>query len=465
MKDPTEWRKKVAAWKNGTPTSELFNLPKYDGGTDDKTYLPEYEYEATVTPQGTSLEKHKRITNEEDWQKYLGNVGAGYINKAQESVAKPILEGLKTASYFTPLGPVTSFADLLAAKMNGQSDEDVMMAAAGMLPGVRWANGVGRVARGVNAIHNLSPEELRAISRNRVASALESRFPGISSADDVVNDLDIFATNFPNEVEPAIKDLLSGTDDAVGFLEKMHMLKRGKNGRPVWHPGYAGQRFNPTHGDFAHAYYRNMTPQQASYQGMLDISNVPINGRILMDHLSTDSYPMIANAFQKDASQSPLWYKFKKYAQEIQGKPYGELTEFERPFRHIDVANFTPPTFELAPVDEYIRLNREGKLGKLDQIKAVERLNKHIDRLQQSVGKDIPEAYIDDNGYDIIAPFLHGTRVHDKGKSIHINPANKGKFNATKKRTGKTTEQLAHSKNPLTRKRAIFALNSRKWSK
>ena len=54
---------------------------------------------------------------------------------------------------------------------------------------------------------------------------------------------------------------------------------------------------------------------------------------------------------------------------------------------------------------------------------------------------------------------------YDKGKSIHINPANKGKFNATKKRTGKTTEQLAHSKNPLTRKRAIFALNSRKWSK
>lgn len=54
--------------------------------------------------------------------------------------------------------------------------------------------------------------------------------------------------------------------------------------------------------------------------------------------------------------------------------------------------------------------------------------------------------------------------LYDKGKSIHINPANKGKFNATKKRTGKTTEQLAHSKNPLTRKRAIFALNARKWN-
>lgn len=46
---------------------------------------------------------------------------------------------------------------------------------------------------------------------------------------------------------------------------------------------------------------------------------------------------------------------------------------------------------------------------------------------------------------------------------IHINPANKGKFNATKKATGKTTEELTHSKNPLTRKRAIFAQNAKKW--
>jgi len=49
-----------------------------------------------------------------------------------------------------------------------------------------------------------------------------------------------------------------------------------------------------------------------------------------------------------------------------------------------------------------------------------------------------------------------------KGK-IHIKPKNIGKFNATKKATGKTTEELTHSKNPLTRKRAIFAQNAKKW--
>jgi hypothetical protein len=46
---------------------------------------------------------------------------------------------------------------------------------------------------------------------------------------------------------------------------------------------------------------------------------------------------------------------------------------------------------------------------------------------------------------------------------IHIKPENKGKFTATKKATGKTTEELTHSKNPVTKKRAIFAQNAAKW--
>lgn len=47
--------------------------------------------------------------------------------------------------------------------------------------------------------------------------------------------------------------------------------------------------------------------------------------------------------------------------------------------------------------------------------------------------------------------------------SINIKPENRGKFTETMRRTGKTAEELSHSKNPLTRRRAIFALNARKW--
>jgi hypothetical protein len=51
-----------------------------------------------------------------------------------------------------------------------------------------------------------------------------------------------------------------------------------------------------------------------------------------------------------------------------------------------------------------------------------------------------------------------------KAKSpIHLNPKNKGKLTATEKNTGKSVAELTHSKNPLTKKRAIFAQNAKKW--
>jgi len=57
--------------------------------------------------------------------------------------------------------------------------------------------------------------------------------------------------------------------------------------------------------------------------------------------------------------------------------------------------------------------------------------------------------------------YTHATKLKE---NIDIKPENKGKFNATKKRTGKSTEELTHSKNPLTRKRANFAkMAKRHW--
>lgn len=57
-----------------------------------------------------------------------------------------------------------------------------------------------------------------------------------------------------------------------------------------------------------------------------------------------------------------------------------------------------------------------------------------------------------------------GGLLFKKG-GIYIDPKNKGKFTETKKRTGKSTEELTHSKNPLTKKRAVFAQNAKKWNK
>lgn len=46
---------------------------------------------------------------------------------------------------------------------------------------------------------------------------------------------------------------------------------------------------------------------------------------------------------------------------------------------------------------------------------------------------------------------------------IHIKPENKGKFTEYKKRTGKTTEEALHSKDPHVRKMAQFAKNAASW--
>jgi hypothetical protein len=53
-----------------------------------------------------------------------------------------------------------------------------------------------------------------------------------------------------------------------------------------------------------------------------------------------------------------------------------------------------------------------------------------------------------------------------KGSSgIHIKPQNRGKFTALQRETGKSTAELKNSPNPLTRKRANFAMMAKRHFK
>lgn len=78
---------------------------------------------------------------------------------------------------------------------------------------------------------------------------------------------------------------------------------------------------------------------------------------------------------------------------------------------------------------------------------------------------DLYRSREEDSTLDVPELFEDLVEKFKSGGTIHIKPENKGKFTATKKKTGKTTEELTHSKNPLTRKRAIFAQNAKKWNK
>lgn len=108
-KDPTEWRKKVAAWKNGTPTSELFNIPKYDGGTDGNNYNTE-----------NPLDTEKQINWMRNWlnarrdvlEKNANAVGYGYSKYTPKNTTGDVRDAGWNVKYYDNLwNPFTYFND------------------------------------------------------------------------------------------------------------------------------------------------------------------------------------------------------------------------------------------------------------------------------------------------------------------------------------------------------------------
>lgn len=93
----------------------------------------------------------------------------------------------------------------------------------------------------------------------------------------------------------------------------------------------------------------------------------------------------------------------------------------------------------------YYRKGTEQK-AYMNQLRTMLKQNGDVQNLDEPVSSTLLKKYLD--------------KMSD---SDPIKKKNRGKFNALKKRTGKTTEELTHSKNPLTRKRAIFAQNAKKW--
>ena len=74
------------------------------------------------------------------------------------------------------------------------------------------------------------------------------------------------------------------------------------------------------------------------------------------------------------------------------------------------------------------------------------------------------KAVVKEAAISLIQEYTKKQMGKEVDESIDIDPKNKGKFTATKKATGKSTEELCHSKNPLTRKRANFAkMAKRHW--
>ena len=108
----------------------------------------------------------------------------------------------------------------------------------------------------------------------------------------------------------------------------------------------------------------------------------------------------------------------------------------------------------LAKMQKYIYLN-DFCLHEDKKRAIANKLNESKKQLHEITSKDLENMVIE---------AVNRILMEKSNGTIDINPENKGKFTATKKATGKTTEELTHSKNPLTRKRAIFVQNAKKWN-
>jgi hypothetical protein len=115
---------------------------------------------------------------------------------------------------------------------------------------------------------------------------------------------------------------------------------------------------------------------------------------------------------------------------------------------------------DMSVADREKRLQNQMSWGDFKRQNSYDDFDKESDLIDK--GADYQRQAVDWNKkYPEMWKRITGVRESE----IKIKPENKGKFNATKKATGKSTEELTHSKNPLTRKRAIFAQNAKKWNK
>lgn len=130
-------------------------------------------------------------------------------------------------------------------------------------------------------------------------------------------------------------------------------------------------------------------------------------------------------------------------------------------FNQQNIAN-TPDALKSA--SENYQLKKYDSQGKLITTPTVNKIQASFKRGGTIIMK-LPKESLKKGG-KMIKKCMCGSPLYKKksGGTIYIKPENKGKFTATKKTTGKSTEELTHSKNPLTRKRAIFAQNAKKWN-
>ena len=167
-----------------------------------------------------------------------------------------------------------------------------------------------------------------------------------------------------------------------------------------------------------------------------------------------------------DSLAGDMGYEINDIAELVSNSPEGLRTNIEEYFKY-DYANWDDERDPDTPVIFFVTQDTRTAVDGVYYISSLDR--EYAPQIQAKIGngaKVVPispaNAVNESRLRDIITESIKRA-LSEEG--IHIKDENKGKINATKKATGKSTEELTHSKNPLTRKRAIFAQNAKKWNK
>lgn len=113
-------------------------------------------------------------------------------------------------------------------------------------------------------------------------------------------------------------------------------------------------------------------------------------------------------------------------------------------------------TIDVSGLEGSIVIPKAGKDGREAWMKAKEA---NDSRAMNRIKRNLTNKQSDRE----MAEASEGLDMYKSGGSIHIKPSHRGKFTEYKKRTGKTTEEALHSKDPHVRKMANFAKNASHW--
>ena len=515
-KDPTEWRKKFDAWKNGTPTSELFNLPKYDYGTDDNPWIPKgtkvptensQEVRVSAQPKTTTVSKlvqaiDDNLTEQQRGQAYLRHLynidkplnGEDPIGElAVEGAALgPVFKGLswvgkqvvKQAMPYIgrALKPVTN---LFAAKALSNSIDDAVATPtfSKVLPATEqiWQD-LNLPHRSYKSGSMRGPFTEEVFRRNGIFDAFDAfDNPARKQLVDRLSE----EAGFPLQISTG-RGKFPGTIKILTDSDADKILGKNVFGRRDGYTLYARESADPTtvfHEALHLQGFGNVDWDWPKLQLLLDdyqkkglkLAQLESSGAQFMQirdakrdyYAAEQAYKQLFE--QKTATEQFLKQKVESVlrddAEEYIRQPHEFVVHGLQAGRKVGLKPYQPePMYD--PYNTGVPIVDFGKI--METVHSAIKKHDWMADLKLDTPQDYHNAWKVLTGNFLPAAVITGgtfgaLQEHDKGKSIHINPANKGKFNATKKRTGKTTEQLAHSKNPLTRKRAIFALNSRKF--